>query len=270
MAKNFLSFASNYLQIWLALAKNSLIRNLEYRFNFLGRVFLDVIWVSTQILFFVSVFRFTPQLGGWSESEIWFFTGTLILLDGLFVLTLHDNLMRFSDLTLRGLFDFHLLRPTSALFLACFRYVNPNAVINFISAAVLLVYAASRPDLHLSLFDLFIWVLYSGLGFVLIAALAITICSFAFWATEGSYLMWLFFELYRLGFRPESFYGAWLRRLLLSVFPAAFFVSVPTQLALGKLGGFWYFWPWFVACVSMSLALFLWRRGIRRFEGALG
>src|SRR5437899_452280 len=113
------------LRLWPNLAKNCMIRALEYKANLAGRFFVEIIWLFGQVVFFGTVFRHSPDLAGWKESEIWFFVGSLYVLDGLMMGLLYDNLTNFGDSLRSGIFDFYMLRPASVLFLSLFRFVNP-------------------------------------------------------------------------------------------------------------------------------------------------
>lgn len=252
--------------IWGALVRNSFVRSLEFRLEFVGRAVVEVVWMGSQILTFQAPFRYAADLGGWTPSEMWFFIGTLLAFDGLYVTFMHPNQNQFGALLRNGQFDFYLIYPLPSLFLALFRFVNVHGIINVALGLGLTVWAATRPDIHV---NVALWLLYGLLGMGVVAGLAMLVTTIGFWTIQNANLMWFFFELYRLGFRPESFYASWLRRILLSIFPAAFFFSVPVQLALGKLGGFWFVWPWLLVGVLMSLVAVTWRAGLKRYEGAL-
>jgi len=258
-----------YLRLWFEFAKNSLIRQLEYKVSMIGRFMTEIIWLSGQLLFFKSVFLQVPHFAGWTETEIYFFVGSLYLIDGSFMLFLSENQNRFGDLVRNGLFDFYLLRPMSAFFMACFRHLNLAGLVNLSAGVGLSIWALTHGELALSSADIAIWLLYLAVGFGLLVCLLMSVCCLAFWITQTSNLNWLFFELYRLGWRPENLYPLTIRRFLWVVFPAAFLVSVPVQLALGKLSGAWFVYPWLWLIVSISVLRVVWRRGTARYEGAL-
>ena len=98
-----------YLNLWLSLAKNSLIRSMEYKTNFIGRSVVEVLWIGTQIVFFEAVFSQVGLLKGWNHTEMLFFCGSMFLVDGFYMMTLHDNMTGFGRLMRSGLFDFYLL-----------------------------------------------------------------------------------------------------------------------------------------------------------------
>jgi len=254
----------------MALLKNALIRQLEFRLNFLGSTLCESVWISTQVLFFHSILRLAPTLGGWTEGQVWFFVSSYIFVDALYMFFIHENMKNFSGLIKNGLMDFHLLRPASALFLAFFRIPNTNAVFNFTMSLGLLTWTLTHFDLHMGPAHFGLWLFYILLGFTSLAALCIGITSLAFWTTQASSLTWFFFELYRLGSRPQDFYVLWLKRFILVGFPAAAFISVPVQLATGRLSGpLWLLYPLIVCALAVTMAAVIWRRGVRVYEGAL-
>src|SRR5690606_30023362 len=143
-------------------------------------------------------------------------------------------------------------------FTACFRYLNLSGAINLSAGAILSVYALSSGELHMGATDVLTWLLYLAVGFGLLTCLLMSVCTLAFWVIQTRNLAWLFFEVYRLGWRPEVLYPTWIRRFLLGVFPAAFLVSVPVQLGLGKLSGAWFAYPWIWLLLSALALRALW------------
>ena len=258
---------TRYPIIWWSLFKYSLAREMEFKTNFLGRGLIEVIWLVTQVIFFSTALKYMDHFGNLEREEVWLFVGTLFFVDGLFMMFFHDNQKNFGQMIRGGLLDFHLLRPISPLFLANFKSVNAVSVLNLLIAGGVVGWASI--NLHLSILQMLIWTVYAATGLILIGCLGILTCSIAFWTTQTSNLMWMFFELYRLGFRPETLYDRWLQRFLLTIFPAAFFMSIPVQLTLGKRNGIWYAYPFVVVMLAVAITTYIWKKGIRNYEGAM-
>jgi ABC-2 type transport system permease protein len=254
-----------YLKLWWALAKNSVIRQVEFRSNFVGALSLEVVWMLSLFVFYKAIYGQVSQLGQWREPEMLFFAASLFLVDAFYMILLSKNSQKFPETVRSGIFDFYLLRPVSALFLSMFRYINITGFFNITMAFLL----AARSGVVLSPAGVLVWIVYCFVGFALLYALLVIVSSLAFWMTQTSSLLWLFFELYRLGHRPDDIYVVWLQRILLFAFPAAFFISIPVKLALGKLGGWWYVWPILWTAAAGFFALWVWRRGLRVYEGAM-
>lgn len=256
-----------YVLLWLSLCKNSVIRQTEFKANFVGRLFIEVVWIFAQILFFKSALRFVPALAGWTEGEIWFFVASLFFVDGMMMVFAHDNQSNFGQMIRLGQFDFYLLYPVSSLFLANFRFVNAISLINIAMSLSLAIWASRLPGMHVAWL---VWALYISLGSAMVVLLGVLLCSVSFWSTQSTNIVWLFYEVYRLGHRPDALYSPWLRRLLRTVFPAAFFISVPVQLAVGHLRGWWYVYPFAIVLVLALLCNWVWKRGVGVFEGVMG
>jgi ABC-2 type transport system permease protein len=261
---------TKYLSLWLSLAKNSLRRQVEYKVNFVGRGFVELSWIFTQILFFSSLYLWVGEIAGWSEGEMWLFVSTMVLVDGLMMCLFFENQQAFTQLMRLGLFDYYLLYPASTRFLAGLRFVNVVSIINIIAGIAMATYTFVAFDLSLPPHRFVAWIFYMLVGTFLVGTLSLSVAAIAFWTTQSANLTWFFFEVYRMGMRPETFYGQFLQRFLRYYFPAALFMSVPAQIALGKLSGpFWYAFPIVVALIASIFMKLLWRRGIARYEGAL-
>jgi len=264
--KNFF----RYPKIWLSLLRNCFLRQSEFKLDFVGRLLVELVWIGTQIVFYKSTFQFVSHLGSWSEADIWFFVATLILVDSLNMIFFHDNINRFGQVIKLGLLDFYLLYPLSLRFLCLLRFVNVVSIVNIFCGIGVMIYALNLLPTPLSVFQILTWFLYTGLGALMIGLLASCICAVAFWTTQSTNLVWFFYELYRLAHRPENLYAPWLRRILLSAFPAAFFISIPVQLTLKKLDTpFWFIAPFLVLGALLLISKILWTNGVKRYEGAL-
>ena len=260
---------TRYIKLWLSFARNSFLRQSEFKTDFLGRLAVEAVWLSTYIVLYKSVFQLVPNLRDWSPADMWFFTGTLFIVDGFTMIFFQENQNRFGQLIRNGLLDFYMLYPASTAFLSMMRFINVIAVVNLFTGTLLILWLSATGLVVISFASFLLWFFYLICGVITVGSFGILVCSLAFWTTQTSNLMWLFYEVYRLGHRPENLYAPWLRRITLSLFPAAFFISVPVQLALGKLGGFWHLTPPLVAALSLFVSLAVWRRGLRRYEGAM-
>lgn len=259
-----------YVGLWIHLFKNTLHRAVEYRTNFFGRSFTEVLWISSQILFAYSITGHSSTILGWRSEELLVFFGFMTLLDALFMLFIHDNLREFESLIKNGTFDFHLLRPVNTVFLSTMRFPNAVSLVNLSYSIGIIIYASIKLDVTLSLLTLLAGIIYFLLGFLLVFLLNVFIMSLGFWMTRTNMLVWLFFEFYRLSFRPDDFYFHWLRRILLSIFPAAFFISIPVKIFLGKALESWmWFMPWILLVIGFITVRTMWQKGIKNYEGAL-
>ncbi len=259
-----------YIKLWGSLFKNTVHRSLEYRINFFGRALIEVLFISSNFIFAQSIGERNPLILGWAPGELLLFFGFVFFIDALFMVMMHDNLAEFDSLIRQGTFDFHLLRPVNSLFLTAFRFPNAISVVNFFLSLCVILYSFTLLTALPSALNIFLGLIYLALGFLLVVALNVLIFCLGFYMIRSDMLVWMFFEFYRLSFRPDDFYFSWLRRILLTVFPAAFFVSIPVKILLNKPLSVW-LWiaPWAYVLITFILLSFFWKRGIKHYEGAL-
>lgn len=260
----------DYIRLWFKLFANSLHRAAEYRLNFLGRIFVEACFISAQVLFALALSKGGVSVGGWTPMELLFFFGMVTFIDAFYMIFIHENLHTFQDLMRQGTFDFYLLRPLSSLYLSLLRFPSPLGLLNLFYSSGILIYALLHLETPVLWPNVLLGLFYSLVGFLLLATFTTTVLACGFFLTQTSALVWTFFEFYRLSFRPDDFYFSWLRRFLMSIFPAAFFISVPSKIFLGKELSVWlYIGPIVILIFSVFFVQKLWARGIRHYDGAM-
>ena len=114
----------SYLQVWLTFARNSLIREMTFRTNFLLDCLSSVCWTLMNIGFYVLIFHHTNSIGvetGWHRAEFFVFLGTTWIINAIIQAFLMPNAEEFSELIRTGGLDFALLKPIDTQFLVSFR-----------------------------------------------------------------------------------------------------------------------------------------------------
>src|SRR3989338_231797 len=106
-----------YLKLFIQFIRSNVIREIEYRGNFVISVFVTFLWVVFQVLIAKFYFHFTANIAGWNEAQVFFLIGTTRLVRGLFNLFAYINLIYLPDEVNRGNFDLTLLRPVNTLFI---------------------------------------------------------------------------------------------------------------------------------------------------------
>ena len=264
-----LSAVRRYLSLVREIANNCLQREMQYPVNFFVSMFVEIFWQFTLVIMFSSLFQFVDLLAGWSQGELWVFLGTLFVCDAYYMFFLDKSKREFAQYIRHGVFDFYLLKPVSAFFLSNFRFYQFTAVYNLLIGVALISWGVVGGGVVLSVGAALLWLFYLLIGLVLLTCLSVVTNAIAFWTINADHLPWLFFEFYQFAWRPDNLYSKWVRRIVLGIFPAAFVVSIPVKLALGKVEGIWFVYPLLVCVLFVWLTRQLWVAGLRRYEGAL-
>lgn len=222
---------SKYLTLYKAFIKASLVADLEYRANLTIRFVTDIFWYAAQILTFETIFAHTDRVGSWNLEQTRVFLGVLFIVDAFYMILFSENLDKMSDRVRKGELDLLLAKPVNSQFMLSTQRVNTAITGNLILGTSWFVYALSGlPDYNvLNLLWLLILI---PAGLMTLYAIRFAFCSTAVVFTRSENLQYIFFQLYRLGMRPDSIYQPWLKTVVLTILPVAFVASVPATAVM--------------------------------------
>jgi ABC-2 type transport system permease protein len=224
-----------YLHIFFRMAKLSLSSDLEYRANYLFRVFIDVIWYLAMWVNLKVLFLHADSIGGWEYPQALAFTGLVLVADALYMVLLSSNLDGFNEKVGTGNLDFALLKPINAQFLLSLQRWSSPSLANLVMAVGILTYAISNlPDAQRSWALLPVALSISLCGLVVLYALKFSLCCLALRFVRAESFLYLYYSLIGFAERPDVYFRPWLRVILWSIFPLAFFASVPAHVLFGE------------------------------------
>ena len=102
----------SYLRVFWTIVRNSLVRDLSFRSNFVIECFSSVSWVMMNIGFYLLIFRYTPELvrdSGWGKYEFFVFLATTMFVNSVVQAFFMPNAQEFSELIRTGNLDFCLV-----------------------------------------------------------------------------------------------------------------------------------------------------------------
>lgn len=220
-----------YFFLFCAFARASFIADLEYRANFLLRVLTDIFWYLAQILTFEVLYRQTSIIGDWTLEQTRVFLGVLFVVDSFYMIFLQDNLDRFSDKVVKGDLDLLLAKPVASQFMASFQRLGTANIGNLVIAVGWLVWSLSRlPDFSP---ERLLWLMIMiPNGFMVFYAFRFAFAATAVIFAKSENLQFIWYNIYKLGTRPDSIYFPWMKYIILTVLPVGLIASVPARFVL--------------------------------------
>ena len=257
-----------YIKLWLAFFRNSLTRDMEFKMNFIGNLFIDSIYYGSLFFFFSVIFSYVDALGDFSRDAVIIFLIITYLTDTVFVFFFGANTFQVNRMVVRGDLDMLLLKPINSLFFISFRYVSTYALISTCILLGLLVRVTYLYSPSIGLVNYTIFFISFLLGILILYCVEFIIACLVFWYKNFSVGGWLASELTKYSRRPDSIYTGVFRKALFSFFPMALVSSLPARILL--------FGPNFnllllqicVVSVALSLAVLVWHRGLMRYDSA--
>jgi ABC-2 type transport system permease protein len=242
-----------YLRLFKAFFKASFVADLEFRANFATRIITDIIWYVAQIITFEALFRVTDRIGSWNLPQTRVFLGVLFFVDAIYMILFSENLDRMSEKVRKGELDLLLAKPVSSQFMISCQRVNTAIIGNLVLGLAWLIYALmGLPDFE---WMRVLWLLILvPAGLVSLYSIRFCFCAVSLIFTKADNVQYLWFQIYRLGMRPDSIYMPWLKTLVLTLLPVAVVASVPSRALLDPPDFMLYGWVvlWSVALLYLS------------------
>lgn len=258
---------TRHFKIFKALALASFQADLEFRANFVSRVVTDVFWYAAQILTFETLYLHTDTIGYWNRDQTRVFLGILFVVDAIYMILFHDNLDHLSWKVRRGDLDLLLTKPVNSQFMISCQKLATALSGNLMIAVGWLSWSLWQlPEVTWIRLLFLIVLIPCGVTVLYCVRFILAATAVIFTRAEGIQYMW--YQLYKLGMRPDAIYAPWLRYILLSLFPVAVIASVPARSILDPpdYGLFLY-----VAALT-ALLLFLsdrfWRFALKYYASA--
>ena len=233
----------SYGSVFLTFARNSLVRDIMFRTNFLLQSISSVLWTLMNVGFYLIVFHHTPLIGpdsGWGKYEFFVFLATTWLINSLVQTFFMSNADEYSELIRTGNLDFALLKPIDTQFLVSFQKMDWSALSTFTAGIVLLVVAlwqlATRPEnpIIITPWMLVLYVIYLLCGVAILYSLMISLASTSIWLGRNQTLYDFWFYITNFARYPMEIYdrgwGVPLWGFFTFVVPVLVVVNVPARI----------------------------------------
>ncbi len=219
--------------------RNSLIREMTFRGNFLIELVTRAFWFTAQLVLFDIIFSHVPTIQDWSREEYFGFMATGMLINSFVEAFFMPNCANFSELIRTGDLDFALLKPIDTQFLISFEKVNFAMVNQLLLAGGLLWYSLSQTGATITFGRSITYVLLLGVGVAFFYSLMIALASTSVWfgRNQGLYDFWFYitiFARYPQNFYKQSFGGEVIWFGFSFIVPILLVVTVPSRHILGK------------------------------------
>ncbi len=258
-----------YIQLYASFFRASLMADLEYRLNIVTKVFTDLLWYAAQGSVFEVLFRHAPQISGWELPQARVFMAVLFFVDAVWMVLFHENFEKLSWKVRRGELDLLLVKPVSSQFMATMQKQNTSYVINIGVTFTYLIWTLSLLAEPIPFGRLALLVLVGvPTSLAITYSFRLMFATLSVIYTNAESINYVWYQIYRLGMRPDPFYPMWLRYVVLSAIPVAFIASVPARILLYELD-----WRLVIAGPALGIAFLyvshlFWERSLKSYASA--
>jgi ABC-2 type transport system permease protein len=232
-----------YLRVLLIFARNSLVRDMTFRANFIIETVSSLGWMAMNLGFYVLIFQYTPMIGpasaGWGKYEFFAFLSTTLLVNSIVQALFMTNADEFSELIRTGNLDFALLKPIDTQFLVSLQRVDWSSLSNFVFGCGLLAFSLLKMAYHPTLLQALLYPLYVLAGVAILYSLMISLAATSIWLGRNQTLYDFWFYITNFSRYPMEIYagpvGKPLRQVFTFLIPVLVVVNVPARLLVRPL-----------------------------------
>ena len=264
---------TRYGQVLLTFARNSLVRDMSFRANFIIETISALAWILMNLGFYLLIFNQEPSpllgFGAWSKYQFFAFFATMTLISGIVEAFFMYNAEEFSELIRTGNLDFALLKPIDTQFLVSLQKIDWSSLSSTVFGVVLLVFSVYQLEmagsLSLSFWHVALYPVYILCGVGIFYSVMITMAATSVWLGRNQSLQQFWFYITIFARYPMEIYsgppgtsrywlGLGLRGLFTFIIPVLVAVNVPARLLVMPLTReFWWLALYTLAATALSL-----------------
>jgi ABC-2 type transport system permease protein len=198
---------ANYTRVWTTFLRNSLVREMMFRGNFLINVITRAFWFCAQITLFEIIYRNVDTINDWTRPQYFAFMATGMLINSIIEALFMPNCANFSEMIRTGNLDFVLVKPIDTQFLISCEKMELAMLNQTMLALGLLIYALIEIGQPVSILQIAAYMAFVVVGVAFFYSLMIAMASTSIWLTrnQGLYDFWFYITVFAR--YPRSIYN---------------------------------------------------------------
>src|SRR5450755_2342522 len=153
-----------YIEIYSIILRNSLIREMSFKANFILWMVVEVLWFCGQIVFFSIIFGQVDRIGDWTKWEVVLLVGTHQIIAQLFQAFFFVNVANLPELVRTGKLDSLLVLPIDSQFAVSTKQFSLDSILNALLGGAVVIVSLSKLHITPSAGMILCYVIALGFG----------------------------------------------------------------------------------------------------------
>jgi len=258
-----------YAGIYAAMWRNSVVREMSFKANFLLWIAVESLWFGMQLVFINVLYLHTDSIGSWTKWQVVMLMGGSHFIQQLFQAFFLTSITELSENIRTGKLDFMLLLPVNTRFLVSLRHVDLGGFVNATSAVAVMCYAGYRLNYVPGFTEIIGFLALAVVGVLIHASLLTMLACTSFWTVRAQGIIWGYYNLFNIARLPDEAFKGWFKVAFTFVIPMLLVSNVPVRVLIEKttvptewltLVG--------VGCVIFLCSELLWRYAVTKYTSA--
>ena len=259
-----------YIEIYSIMLRNSLIRSMNFKVNFLLWMVVEVLWFVGQIVFFSIIFANVNQIGDWTKWEVVLLVGTHQIIAQIFQAFFFVNIANIPELVRTGKLDSVLVLPIDSQFAVSSKQFELDSIVNAIVGAAIVILSLSNLHLVPTPVAVLLYLTALVFGVAVHYSIMLTLAAISFWIVRAQGLVYGYFNFLNIARYPDVIFPKLFRFVFGWIIPVVIIANIPARLLIKPLGQ-----PlWLVAHLAIASAIvfwlsrIFWRFALRHYSSA--
>lgn len=259
-----------YAEIYGIMLRNSLIREMSFKANFLLWMIVEFLWFVGQLVFVEVLFSHVDRIGDWSKWEVVLLIGTHQIISQLFQALFFINIAHIPELVRTGKMDFLLMLPVDSQFAVSVKQFGLDSVVNAMIGVAFVIFSLWKLGVVPTIGQVGLYLVAIGFGVAVHYCIMLMLAAMSFWIVRADGLIQGYFSLFNIGRYPDVIYTGLFKFFFSWVIPIIVVANVPAKILAraseSPLTGMLQLV--LVAAILVMAVRMLWRVALRNYGSA--
>ena len=257
-------------EIYGIMFRNSLIREMSFKLNFLLWMLVEVLWFMGQIVFIEVVFSYVGSIGDWTKWEVVFLIGTHQLIGQLFQAFCYMNLANLPELVRTGKMDFMLLLPVDTQFIVSLKQFGMDNVVNALVGIGFVSFSLWKLSITPTAGQILLYTLAVVFGILIHYSIMLIFSASSFWMIRSQGLIYGYYSLFNIGRYPDTIYRGLFKLVFSWLVPIIIVANIPSRLLIHAAENPW---PMLIQLAAATFFMvgatrFMWNAALKHYSSA--
>jgi len=259
-----------YADVYAIMFRNSLVREMSFKANFLGWMGVELLWFIGQLVFIEVIFSYVDKIGDWTKWEVVLLVGTHQVITQIFQAFFYANLANLPELVRTGRLDFLLLQPLDSQFAVSTKQFGLDNVVNALVGVGFITMALARLQLMPTVGQIALFTVAIGFGVAIHYCIFLALATTSFWIVKAQGLIYGYYSIFNLGRYPDVIFRGLFKFVFSWIIPVIVVSNIPARLLVRMTDAPWPLMAQLAAATLLVLVAtrLLWRTAVRRYSSA--
>lgn len=228
-----------YLEVYWLMIRNSLIREMSFKANFLLWLVVEGLWFVGQIIFLEVLYSHVNEIAGWSKWECILLVATHQIIAQIFQGFFFVNLSELPELVRTGKLDLMLLLPIDSQFAVSTRKFGLDSLVSALVSIFVVIMSLTKLGIVPHVQQVILYILCIALGLGIHYSILFGLATMSIWIIRAQGLIYGYFNVFNIARHPDTVFRGIFKLIFSWVIPVIIVANVPARVLARGLDSPW-------------------------------